>query len=127
MNKIVLDSSALLALINQETGAELVAEHLPNAIMSSINVSEVAAILSLVDIPEDTVITIMNDLGLEIIDFDKTQALQTGFLRNKTKAAGLSLGDRACINLAIINNLKVITADKIWSTLDLKCDVVLIR
>ena len=127
MNKAVLDSSALLAFINQENGSELVERYLPNAVMSSVNIAEVVAVLSLVDIPEDIIISIINDLSIEIIDFDQEQAIQTGFLRKKTKAAGLSLGDRACINLASIKNLTVVTADKIWDTLDLTTNIALVR
>lgn len=127
MNKAVLDSSALLAFINQENGSELVEGYLPNAVMSSVNVSEVVAVLSQIDMPEDVIINIIYELGIEVISFDQEQALQTGFLRNKTKAAGLSLGDRACINLASIKNLNVITADKIWDTLELEKNIILIR
>lgn len=127
MNKAVLDSSALLAFINQEAGYEIVGKYLPHAMMSSINIAEVVAVLALVDIPEAVIISIINDLDIEIINFDQEQALQTGFLRKETKAAGLSLGDRACINLASIKNLTVVTADKIWNTLDLTNDIVLIR
>ena len=127
MNKVVLDSSALLAFINQENGSELVEGYLPNAVMSSINISEVVAVLSQIDMPEDVIINIINDLGIEVINFDQEQAIQTGFLRKRTKAAGLSLGDRACINLASIKNLTVVTADKIWDTLDLTNNIVLIR
>ena len=127
MNKAVLDSSALLAFINQENGSELVEKYLPNAIMSSVNIAEVAAVLSQIDMPEDIIINIINDLSIEIISFDQEQALLTGFLRNKTKAAGLSLGDRACINLSSTKNLIVVTADKIWNTLDLTNNIVLIR
>lgn len=127
MNKAVLDSSALLAFINQENGYEIVEEYLPHSVMSSINIAEVVAVLSLVDIPEDVIINIINDLDIGIINFDQNQALQTGFLHKKTKIAGLSLGDRACISLASIKNFAVVTADKIWDTLDLKNDIVLIR
>ncbi len=127
MNKAVLDSSALIAFINQEKGYELAEEYLPNAIMSSVNVSEVVAVLSLVDIPEATITGIINDLNIEIINFDLEQALQAGFLRKKTKSSGLSLGDRACINLASIKNLPVVTSDKIWDKLGLAVNVVLIR
>jgi len=127
MNKAVLDSSALLAFINEENGYEIVEKYLPHAMMSSINIAEVVAVLSLVDIPEDIIINIINDLDIEIINFDQEQALQTGFLRKRTKAAGLSLGDRACINLASIKNLTIVTADKIWDKLDLSNNIILIR
>lgn len=126
-NKAVLDSSALLAFINQENGSEIVEGYLPNAVMSSVNISEVVAVLSQIDMPKDVIINIINELGIEVINFDQEQAIQTGFLRNKTKAAGLSLGDRACINLASIKNLNVVTADKIWITLELENNIILIR
>jgi PIN domain nuclease of toxin-antitoxin system len=71
MNKAVLNSSALIAFINQENGYELAEEYLPNAIMSSVNISEVVAVLSLVDIPEATITGIINDLNIEVINFDK--------------------------------------------------------
>jgi ribonuclease VapC len=127
MNKAVLDASALLAFINQENGYEIAEGYLPDAIMSSVNIAEVVAVLSLVDMPEDIIIGIIHDLSIEIIDFDQEQAIQTGFLRKKTKAAGLSLGDRASINLASIKNLTVVTADKIWDTLGLVNNIALIR
>ncbi len=127
MTKAVLDSSALLAFINQENGFEIVEEYLPHAIMSSINLAEVVAILSQIDMPEDIIISIINDLDIKIINFDQDQALQTGFLRKKTKAARLSLGDLSCINLASIKNLTAITANKAWDTLSLTNNIILIR
>jgi PIN domain nuclease of toxin-antitoxin system len=43
-----------------------------------------------IDMQEDVIIGIINDLDLEIGNFDQDQAIQTSFLRNKTKHAGLS-------------------------------------
>lgn len=127
MNKVVLDSSALIAFINRESGAELVEKYLPNAVMSCVNVAEVVAVLCLVDVPEIVIRNIINDLNIEIISFDQEQALQAGLLRKKTKAAGLSLGDRACITLSSIKNLTLVTANKIWSSLGLTNNIILIR
>ena len=127
MNKAVLDSSALLAFINQEKGSEVVEKHLPNALMSSVNIAEVIAVLSLIDMPQNIITSIIEDLNIEVINFDQEQALQTGFLRKTTKKAGLSLGDRACISVSTIKNLTVITADKVWTELGLTNNIVLIR
>jgi PIN domain nuclease of toxin-antitoxin system len=127
MNKVILDSSALLAFINQEQGSEIVEKYLPNALMSSINIAEVIAVLSMIDMPEDIITGIIDDLNVEVINFDQEQALQTGFLRKTTKNAGLSLGDCACISVSSIKNLIIITANKIWTELGLKNDIVLIR
>lgn len=127
MNKHILDSSALLAFINQEQGAEIVEQYLPNAIMSSINIAEVVAVLSSIDMPEDVINNIIQDLDIEVINFDLKQAMSTGFLRKTTKSAGLSFGDRACINLASVKNLPAVTADKAWKSLDLMASIILIR
>ena len=43
VNEVVLDASALLAFLNQETGKEVVAEFLPGAAVSAVNLSEVVA------------------------------------------------------------------------------------
>jgi ribonuclease VapC len=39
----------------------------------------------------------------------------------------LSLGDRACLTLAIERNLSVLTADRAWAGLGLPIDIHLIR
>ncbi len=127
MSKYILDSSAILAFMNKEPGYDVVEQYLPNAIISTVNIAEVVAVLSSAKIPNDVIESILDDLDLEIIDFDFKQALQVGLLRNKTKSAGLSFGDRACINLGIIKNIPVVTADKIWGSLDIINKVILIR
>ena len=95
--------------------------------MSSVNIAEVVAVLSLIDMPEGLITSIIDDLNIEVVNFDQEQALQTGFLRKTTKKAGLSLGDRACISVSTIKNLTVITADKVWTELGLTNNIVLIR
>jgi PIN domain nuclease of toxin-antitoxin system len=40
VSKVVLDASALLALVNQEPGQAVVAEWLPRSLVSAVNASE---------------------------------------------------------------------------------------
>ena len=127
MNKVVLDSSALLAFINQEVGHEMVEEYLSDSVMSSVNISEVVAVLSLIEMPEDKIKDIIDELNIEIISFDQEQALQTGLFRKNSKHAGISLGDRACINLGNTKNLPVVTADKAWQKLNSSDKIIFIR
>ena len=61
-NKYVIDSSALLAFINKESGFELVQTHLPNCIMSSVNLSECAAVLSLLSMKKESIEEILYSL-----------------------------------------------------------------
>lgn len=51
----------------------------------------------------------------------------TGKLIREGKRFGLSLGDRACISLALICQLPVLTSDKIWNQADLDVEVMLLR
>ncbi|MBA3425206.1 MAG: PIN domain-containing protein, partial [Rubrobacter sp.] len=46
MSEVVLDASALLALLNREPGHEEVARIVPDAAISAVNLSEVAAKLA---------------------------------------------------------------------------------
>ena len=59
--------------------------------------------------------------------FGEAEALEAGWLRTVTRAAGLSLGDRACLALARREALPVVTADRAWQQLALDVPVELIR
>jgi len=122
----VLDSSAILAVVNLEKGAEKVEPLLSDAIVSSVNAAEVLTKLvekgiSLEDALEDFL-----KLGLEVIKFDVKQAAKVAELRPLTKHLGLSLGDRCCVALAIQEDLPAVTTDKNWASLTL-CKVEVIR
>lgn len=100
MSKVVLDASALLALINQEPGHEIVEDKLPYAIMPTVNVSEVMTVLTHAGAPIDEIKPIVFNLIPEIIPFGKIHAVVTAKLRHPTKTRGLSFGDRSCLALA---------------------------
>ena len=123
----MLDASAILALLNDEPGADSVAEALPGAVASAVNVSEAMAKLADAGMPEPAVAQALAILGLEIHPFEETQALAAAMLRPKTRAQGLSFGDRACLALGLRLALPVITADRGWKTLKLGAKVELIR
>ena len=100
MGRVVLDASALLVLINGETGAAAVAETLEDAVVSAVNLSEVVGTLLETGMPRREVESTLGGLGLEVHPFDEAAAWSAGALRSTTKKAGLSLGDRACLALA---------------------------
>ncbi len=118
-NNVILDSSALLALLKNEPGADIVESLLGTITMSSINVSEVATVLLDSDMTlqecQDTVLPFISS----IVPYDEEQAFLVADLRKKTKTYGLSLGDRACIALGQKMQLPIYTADKIWRDLKL--------
>jgi len=123
----VFDSSALLAIVFREDGAEAAEQRLRGGIVSAVNASEVIA--RLVDYGtsgEDARNELLN-FGLEIRPFDTALAVAAGQLRAVTRENGLSLGDRACVALAMREQVDIITADRAWAELNLAVEVELIR
>ena len=127
MNKCVLDASAILALLNDETGAGMVQELLPVAIVSAVNYAEVVTRLSLLGMPENEIRQALNILGLTIIPFDEDLSFRTGSLAIVAKQYGLSLGDRACLALALQTGYSAVTSDRVWQDLSIEVDVKVIR
>lgn len=126
-SRLVLDASALLALLYLEPGSEVVEEAIPGALISTVNFSEVAAKLADKGMPESVVEETLSNIEVEIHPFDSAAAVQAGMLRPLTRDLGLSFGDRACIALGMQLSLPVLTADRNWSDLDLAVEVRQIR
>lgn len=127
MARVVLDASALLALLNDEPGARVVEEALPEALLSAVNLAEVASILVGGGMEESGVRNLLLDLGLTVVVFDEAAAFGTAALRPATKALGLSLGDRACLALARAEGVPALTADRAWTKAEVGVKVELIR
>ena len=127
MPEVVIDASALLALLNAEPGADIVAEALPGGVISAVNLSEVVAKLCDAGMPEKVIRQALQPLGLEIVPFDEQQAYQAGLLRSATQGIGFSLGDRACLSLAKMLGVVALTADRAWVGLSVGETIKVIR
>ncbi len=92
MARVVLDASALLALLNSERGSRIVEESLSGATISAVNLSEVVSKLSERGMPPAMVRTAVEALDLDILSFDVDLAYSAGLLRPATRGFGLSLG-----------------------------------
>jgi PIN domain nuclease of toxin-antitoxin system len=123
----VLDSSVILAHLNDEPGSERAAPFFGDALISAVNMAEVVSKLVEHGASLNLIRAALSRYGLEIAAFDEELAERTGALRAKTKAFGLSLGDRACLALAGRLALPVLTADRTWKDLNLSIDVRLLR
>lgn len=124
---VVLDASALLAWLHDEPGAERVAAVLDGALVSAVNWSEVVQKLlqrgaDIEGMDADAV-----ELGVTIEPFTAAHANAGARLWARTRKAGLSLADRACLALAQDRALPVLTADQTWAALGLDTEIVLIR
>lgn len=127
MPKIVLDASALLAFLNGEPGAEKVAAVLGDAMISAVNFAEAATKLALKGSAFRRTLAELTDAELEVVDFDRSLAEETGALALSTRERGLSLGDRACLALARRERTTALTADRAWKHFALGIDIQYIR
>jgi PIN domain nuclease of toxin-antitoxin system len=127
VSKVVLDASALLALLNDEPGVDLVRKLLPDAAMSTVNLAEVVTRLSLLGMPGEQIHEVLTLLGLDIVSFDEEQAFLAGSFAAQTHSLGLSLGDRACLALASVTGATAVTADRVWKDLNLDVKIELAR
>lgn len=123
----VVDSSAVIALLKDETGAEFVREHISNSYVSSVNLAEISTYLIRQGTPEGIVRDTLLSIPYNIIPFDKEQALTTGFLHLHGKKLGLSLGDRSCIALAKSLGFTVLTGDRVWKELQYSIEIKIFR
>ena len=111
---VVLDASAVLALMDAEPGEDAVAAVLPGALLSSVNLAEVVSKLAERGMPAAQAHADALALGIEVVAFDGDLALDAGALRPLTRAAGLSLGDRCCLALARSRHAAVLTTETRW-------------
>ena len=123
----VLDASAVLCLLQEEKGAERVAEALPAAMIGAVNYSEVVGKLVESQIDEVTIDGLIDKLQLKVIPFDRTQARLAGSLRATTRELGLSLGYRACLALAAAEGATALTCERIWTKFEAPCKVETLR
>ncbi len=116
----VYDSSALLAILNDEVGQNAVIAHLATAeegLISAANWAEVASKLAERGESPAEIESGLAAFGLEVVPLDASLALAAGALRPITKSIGLSLGDRCCVALAALRGAEIITCERIWAQL----------
>lgn len=129
MSKVILDTSAVLAFLFQEPGAEQVSPVLETAsgIISSVNYAELVSKLIDHEMSPAIIRETLFGLELEVVDHDQAQAFITGELRAVCKQYGLSLGDLACLALSMTKQLPVLTADRVWLNIPVQAEVRVIR
>ena len=123
----VLDASALLAYLQDEPGASLVAEGLDGALLSSVSFSEVLQKAAQFGADTTGLADDLVELGLQIEPFSVRQAELAAELWPMTREWGLSFADRACLATAIDHRAPVLTADRAWAQLSLPLAIRVIR
>ena len=127
-SNVVLDASAVMAVLNREVGAErLIPSLLAKACCSTVNVAEVQGKLVDKGLAPDDAWDDLTAVVREVFPFSSQHARTAGSLITKTRASGLSVGDRACLALALELNAPVYTADRSWKNLKLAVPIHVIR
>ena len=128
MNEVVLDASAILALIQHEPGEEnLTDEVMGNAVASTVNLAEVQSKLVKNGYDPDEAWADALELVTAAEPFIAEQAKIAGSLIATTEKYGLSLGDRSCLALAIALKAPVYTTEQAWRNLKVGVPIHVIR
>jgi len=126
MAEVVLDASAILALLLGEPGSEQVEAILRDALVSVVNEAEVIGRLISGSQPPPQALDLVGSLPYKLIELDKELSRQAGAWWGVTKPYGLSLADRCCLALAKREGLPAMTADTAWAEVDVGVEVKLI-
>ncbi len=121
------DSSAILALLFNEPGGERVGSVVNEGLLSTVNLAEVHARLLKRGESPGNAWNKISELQCEICNFTQEQARMAAELIQVTQPYGLSLGDRACLSLAIERKATVYTTDRAWKNLSLGIEIEVIR
>lgn len=124
---VVLDTSALVAGMYREPGQDRVKAVVRDSLMSTVNLAEVLAVFMRDGFDRESTLAAVASLGIEFVPFSRSQAELSASLFVATRRLGLSLGDRACLALAIERGVPVMTADRAWADLDIGVTVTVIR
>jgi PIN domain nuclease of toxin-antitoxin system len=120
MTSVVLDASAVLALVREEPGADKVIRHIGSAAISAVNLQEVIKELLLSGLAEPTIRELLDELRLDVRAHDVDAAYAAAALHAQTREFGRGLGDRSCLALAIQLGIPALTADREWKKVKAK-------
>jgi ribonuclease VapC len=124
---VVLDASAVIAVLNVESGADVVLGAIAGALISAVNYSEV--LKKAIERCQTTgpIGELLDSYHVKIIPFDEEHAVVSAELYPEGKPHGMSFADRACPALGVQRKLTVLTAESNMRLLTLPIKVKLIR
>ncbi len=114
MSAVVLDASALLALLLDEPGADRVKAFLDGALIGAVNWAEVVSHYAKLGAVRSDIEAMLRPLPIHVVPADAELSVSAGMLRPITLHLGLSLGDRYCLALAKREAAVALTAERRW-------------
>lgn len=129
MIESVVDASTVIAVVLEEPITDDFRATLTDSVwrISTVNLAEVIAKFADRGMNQSDIAVGLARFSLALEPFTIEDAWQAGILRPLTRSLGLSLGDRACLALAIRLGIPAVTMDRAWATLDLPVKVVVAR
>lgn len=127
MSDVVLDASAVLAVLFKEPGEDFVRPWLRGGWISAVNAGEVLNKRYRPGESLDRTVLLFRSLELRVVDFDFEQSVIAASFEPYARAANLSFADRACLSLGLMRELPVLTAEQNWTKPNLGIDIRLIR
>jgi ribonuclease VapC len=127
LRNTVFDASALICLVRKERGWEKVASFGVDALISAVNLVEVAYSLKKHGMPLDAIDAVVRPVIGRIVPFNDQHAYLAAVIHGQTQKTNVSLADCACLALGMSEKATVVTADKVWQKLGLDVKIVQIR
>ena len=124
---VLVDASAVLALLRDEPGTARLAELLPTAAISAVNLAEVLNVLERSGMAAAEARRAVSALALDVLPADAATAYAAPGVAAANPRRGLSLGDCFCLATAQLTGRPAVTADRTWATLKTGAKVVVIR
>lgn len=124
---VVLDSSAVLAVLFDESGADAVVALGPAAVLSAVSYSECLAKATDRGLPLAEAERVLTSFRYPVVPFDAEHATVAASFRPPTRHLDCSFADRACLATGLLRRLPVVTADRAWAKADLGVEVILFR
>jgi ribonuclease VapC len=109
---IVLDSSAILAVLLAERGADKVVSRFDEAVISTASLAEILSKAEQKGLASEAAYERIVAFGLGIVPVETLHAHIAAKIALAPRELDLSLGDRLCIALAIVLRCELLTSDR---------------
>jgi ribonuclease VapC len=111
---IVFDSSAILAVLRAETGADVVIDHLDYGVISAVNLGEVVQVQLRGCHLRAEIEETFGQLDVPVAVVDAELAVVAAEMRATALAKGMSQADCICLALAKREGVAALTGDRKW-------------
>jgi PIN domain nuclease of toxin-antitoxin system len=112
--KYLLDASALLAVLREEPGADVVTDLLPECAINAVNLVEVLTKAIKKGVAPDDAREYVGRLDIPVLPVTQAEADASVNLAPLAWQKGISLGDRLCLATCITHNLIALTTESRW-------------